>query len=157
MLTRHGLRAKQRAGTGPIDSTVPSHWRSQPLPNQHILTMSSEPPSGQVRAPKNGLSDRIKSVFMSRDNATRIRKRKQAVAVVWRYVNTLRCVTHLLPLCVCSPNYRLCLLAAGYLWLFALPLSQLGVNTYIDENALQPSQVPSSVFVRPMHANFVHL
>lgn len=44
-----------------------------------------------------------------------------------------------------SPNYRLALLAAGYLWLFALPLSQLGINTYIDENALQPSQVPEAV------------
>jgi len=56
-----------------------------------------------------------------------------------------------------SPNYRLALLAAGYLWLFALPLSQLGVDTYIDENALQPSQVPEAVFIRPTHIDFVHL
>ena len=37
---------------------------------------------------------------------------------------------------------RLGLLATGCLWLLALPLSMLHSGTYIDENALQPSQVP---------------
>ena len=51
---------------------------------------------------------------------------------------------HISPLSVDSPKpkHRLGLLSAGYIWLFALPLSQLTVSTYIDENALQPSQVP---------------
>ncbi|KAH9993783.1 Gaa1-like protein [Russula vinacea] len=81
--------------------------------------------SGQARAPANGWRDRIKSVLMSRDTASRIRKRRMIVARAWRHLNVL----------------RLGLLLAGYLWLFVLPLSQLGIDTYIDENALQPSQV----------------
>lgn len=52
-----------------------------------------------------------------------------------------------------SPNYRLGLLLAGYLWLFVLPLSQLGIDTYIDENALQPSQVPSAAPPRTMRTD----
>jgi hypothetical protein len=63
--------------------------------------------------------------------------------MVWRHLNVLRWVTLVSPLSLVSPSYRLGLLSAGYLWLFALPLSQLGIDTYIDENALQPSQVHS--------------
>jgi hypothetical protein len=40
-------------------------------------------------------------------------------------------------------------MAIGYLSLLALPLSRLATETYVDENALQPSQVPlasSSLF-----------
>ena len=37
--------------------------------------------------------------------------------------------------------YRLLLLAAGYAWMLAIPFPNLGRNTYIDENALQPGQV----------------
>jgi hypothetical protein len=37
-------------------------------------------------------------------------------------------------------------LAVGYFWLLALPLSHLGTDTYVDENALQPSQVPYLAF-----------
>jgi hypothetical protein len=74
-----------------------------------------------------------------------------------RHLNVLRCVTLVLPLSLVSTNYRLGLLSAGYLWLFALPLPQLGVGTYIDENALQPSQVPSSTSAHTMHADYVHV
>ncbi|KAI0306324.1 hypothetical protein B0F90DRAFT_735597 [Multifurca ochricompacta] len=87
--------------------------------------MSSEPPSGQASTSTNGLRDRIKRVLSSRDNASRIRKRKKVAKLVWQYLHVL----------------RLSLLVAGYLWLLVLPLSWLGERTYIDENALQPSQV----------------
>jgi hypothetical protein len=60
-------------------------------------------------------------------------------------------------LSVVSPKYRLGLLSAGYLWLLALPLSQLAVSTYIDENALQPSQVPLSPPAHIMCVNHVRL
>ena len=63
----------------------------------------------------------------------------------------VRCMSHFPA--VDSPSYRL----AGYLWQFALPLSQLGIHTYIDENALQPSQVPEADFIRPTHTDFVYL
>jgi hypothetical protein len=112
--------------------------------------MSSESSAAQVPPAKHGLRARIKRVFMSGGNATRIRKRRRAAAVAWRYVNVLRCVTHVLPLCVFSPDCRSGLLAVGYLWLFALPLSQLGKDTYIDENALQPSQVTNALLI--LHA-----
>ncbi|KAH8116816.1 Gaa1-like protein [Phellopilus nigrolimitatus] len=39
------------------------------------------------------------------------------------------------------PQIRVLLLAVGYLWLLVLPSSLLGRGIYIDENALQPSQV----------------
>ncbi|KAH9998091.1 Gaa1-like protein [Russula compacta] len=87
--------------------------------------MSSGSPSVQARALPNGLRDRVRRALTSRDNAARIRKRRKAAAVAWRYLNVI----------------RLGLLTAGYLWLLALPLPQLGIDTYIDENALQPSQV----------------
>jgi GPI-anchor transamidase subunit GAA1 len=64
---------------------------------------------------------------------------------------------HVSPLSVVSPNYRLGLLSAGYLWLFVLPLSQLGIDTYIDENALQPSQVPSAAPPHTIRTDYVYL
>lgn len=36
---------------------------------------------------------------------------------------------------------RVTLFAVGYLWMLAIPFPGLGRETYIDENALQPSQV----------------
>ena len=36
---------------------------------------------------------------------------------------------------------RVTLFIIGYLWMLVIPLPGLGRNTYIDENALQPSQV----------------
>ena len=74
-----------------------------------------------------------------------------------RHLNVLRCVTLVLPLSLFPTNYRLGLLSAGYLWLFALPLPQLGIDTYIDENALQPSQVPLSTSAHTMRADYVHV
>lgn len=145
LLTRlHAQRC--RADTGPTD------WRGVPGPCsvRVVSTMSSESPSGQARAPPKVWRDRIKSILISRDTASRIRKRRTIVARVWRYLNVIRWGTHVSPLSVVSPKYRLCLLSAGYLWLLVLPLSKLGINTYIDENALQPSQVPSSAL--PYHA-----
>jgi hypothetical protein len=147
MLTRHGVSRYGRHRAGPID------FRSQRRHFPTILSMSSESSSAQVPPAKYGLRARIKGVFMSGGNATRIRKRRRAAAVAWRYVNVFRCVTHVLPLCVCSLDCRSGLLAVGYLWLFALPLSQLGKDTYIDENALQPSQVPLCAFVYSTHAH----
>jgi hypothetical protein len=119
-------------------------------------TMSSESPSGQARPPPDGWRDRIKSVLMSRDAASRIRKRTKILARVRRYLNVLRWVMHVSHLSVISPKYRLGLLSAGYLWLLVLPLSQLGIDTYIDENALQPSQVPLSPPAHIMCIDHVH-
>jgi len=79
------------------------------------------------------------------------------IAVVWRYLNVLRCGIRFSPLHIASSKYRLCLLAIGYLWLLALPLSELGVDTYVDENALQPSQVPSPASLCSMRTDCVHL
>ena len=56
-----------------------------------------------------------------------------------------------------TPKHRLGLLSAGYLWLFALPLSQFTVSTYIDENALQPSQVPSAAPPHTIRTDYVYL
>ena len=39
------------------------------------------------------------------------------------------------------PHVRVFLLVLGYSWLAALASPRLGRNTYIDENALQPSSV----------------
>ncbi|KAH9981003.1 Gaa1-domain-containing protein [Lactifluus volemus] len=89
--------------------------------------MSSESPSERAQARSSGLGYRLKRIFMSRDHAARIRNRRRVVAVVWRYLNLLRAS----------------LMAIGYLSLLALPLSQLSTGTYVDENALQPSQVNS--------------
>ncbi|KAI9508310.1 Gaa1-domain-containing protein [Russula earlei] len=89
---------------------------------------SSESPSRQAPTPPHGLGrlrHNIKKSLLPGDNATRIRTRRRIVAFAWRYLDML----------------RLCLLSAGCLWLLTLPVSQLGVDTYIDENALQPSQV----------------
>jgi len=73
-------------------------------------------------------------------------------------VPTLRECAQVCDVCLTSRllihQIRLALLAAGYLWLFALLLSQLGIDTSIDENALQPSQVPEAVFICPTHADF---
>ena len=135
MLTR--VYALNYAGPSSGRSTPESRPSRRGAPR----TMSSEPPSVQARAPPNGWRDRIKSVLMSRDAASRTRKRRKIIAMVWRHLNVLRWVTLVSPLSLVSPSYRLGLLSAGYLWLFALPLSQLGIDTYIDENALQPSQV----------------
>lgn len=74
-----------------------------------------------------------------------------------RHLNVLRCVTLVLPLSLFPTNYRLGLLSAGYLWLFALPLPQLGIDTYVDENALQPSQVPLSTSAYTMRADYIHV
>ncbi|PPQ63089.1 hypothetical protein CVT24_005944 [Panaeolus cyanescens] len=39
------------------------------------------------------------------------------------------------------PKIIFCLFATGYLWMLLIPFPHLGRTTYIDENALQPSQV----------------
>jgi hypothetical protein len=150
MLTRHGV-SRSTGGPGPARSI-----RSQHGTSPRTLSMSSESSSAQAPPARDGLRARIKKVFMSGGNAARMRKRRRAAAVAWRYANVLRCVTQVLHLCVCSPDCRSGLLVVGYLWLFALPLSRLGKDTYIDENALQPSQVPLCAFVRSTHAHFVH-
>ncbi|KAH8989189.1 Gaa1-like protein [Lactarius hatsudake] len=90
---------------------------------QDKFTMSSSgiPPIGLV----DRIRRRIRQLRPSNDIAARIRKRKKVVAAVGKYLDVL----------------RLGLLATGCLWLLALPLSHLQSGTYIDENALQPSQV----------------
>src|SRR6266478_8048929 len=83
-------------------STIPGRLRADQLsskklrPSHRVLppTMSTASPSGQARAPPNGWRDRIKGVLMSRDTASRIRKRRKIAARAWQYVNVLRCVTH---------------------------------------------------------------
>jgi hypothetical protein len=90
VMTRHGY-SRQHAGRGRADRFQAQHGTS-PLSYRHILSMSTEESSAQVQPPKHGLRDRIKRLFMSGDNAARIRKRRKAAAVAWRYVNVLRCV-----------------------------------------------------------------
>ncbi|KAI9454996.1 Gaa1-domain-containing protein [Lactarius psammicola] len=75
--------------------------------------------------PPSALVDRIRRLLPSGDIAARIRKRRKVAAAVGQYLGVL----------------RLGLLVTGSLWLLALPLSRLQTGTYIDENALQPSQV----------------
>ena len=48
---------------------------------------------------------------------------------------------HLLSVSYAHDYVRIALFAVGYLWLLAIPSSQFGQRTYIDENALQPSSV----------------
>ncbi|EJU05177.1 hypothetical protein DACRYDRAFT_103672 [Dacryopinax primogenitus] len=40
-----------------------------------------------------------------------------------------------------SPYLQLACYLIGILWIFAIPLTELGKGTYVDENALQPGQV----------------
>ncbi|RDX56796.1 Gaa1-domain-containing protein [Lentinus brumalis] len=58
-------------------------------------------------------------------NAARIRRRQALANKAWQGL----------------PLIKLVLFAVGYLWLLAIPSSQFGQRTYIDENALQPGQV----------------
>ncbi|KAI0748103.1 Gaa1-domain-containing protein [Daedaleopsis nitida] len=58
-------------------------------------------------------------------NAARIQRRQALSRKLW----------HGLPL------IKALLFTVGYLWLLAIPSSQFGQRTYIDENALQPAQV----------------
>ncbi|KAI0721113.1 Gaa1-domain-containing protein [Cerioporus squamosus] len=58
-------------------------------------------------------------------NAARIRRRQALAKKAWQGL----------------PFIKLVLFTVGYLWLLAIPSSQFGQRTYIDENALQPGQV----------------
>jgi len=58
-------------------------------------------------------------------NSVRIRRRRKLIGAFWAGL----------------PSLIVALLAAGYLWMVAIPLPTLGQRTYIDENALQPGQV----------------
>ncbi|KAK7693461.1 hypothetical protein QCA50_003029 [Cerrena zonata] len=57
--------------------------------------------------------------------AAKVRRKNQINDIIWKSL----------------PSIRLSLLVAGYAWMLAIPLPNLGRNTYIDENALQPGQV----------------
>ncbi|KAF5373639.1 hypothetical protein D9758_000664 [Tetrapyrgos nigripes] len=75
----------------------------------------------------DGLRIRLRRI-LGRDgdaNLNRARRRKTLVSAISQRVTFLRLV----------------LLLAGYIWMLALPSSQLGRGIYIDENALQPGQV----------------
>ncbi|KAH9173624.1 Gaa1-domain-containing protein [Lactarius sanguifluus] len=91
------------------------------LQDKFTMSKSGIPPIGLI----DRIRQRIRKLRPSGDVAVRIRKRKRVAAAVGRYLDVL----------------RLGLLATGCLWLLALPLSHLQSGTYIDENALQPSQV----------------
>ncbi|KAI0273306.1 Gaa1-like protein [Gloeopeniophorella convolvens] len=71
------------------------------------------------------LRNRVRQLLARGDGSARVRRRMKLTAAIWRNLGVL----------------RFTLFAVGYLWLLALPLPQLGTGTYIDENALQPSQV----------------
>ncbi|PCH38174.1 Gaa1-domain-containing protein [Wolfiporia cocos MD-104 SS10] len=58
-------------------------------------------------------------------HVSKLRRRRKLIARLWETL----------------PAIILALLAFGHLWLLAIPLSQFGQRTYIDENALQPGQV----------------
>ncbi|KAH9035501.1 Gaa1-like protein [Lactarius pseudohatsudake] len=92
------------------------------LRDKFTMSSSGNPPIGLV----DRIRRRIRQLRPSGDIAARIRKRKKVATVVGKYLDVLS---------------RLGLLATGCLWLLALPLSHLQSGTYIDENALQPSQV----------------
>ena len=76
-------------------------------------------------------------------NEKRIRRRKAMVQLLTRRLTLIKSVSSFL---VCGYNgsliaNRVTLFAIGYLWMLVIPLPGLGRDTYIDENALQPSQV----------------
>ncbi|EDR14899.1 uncharacterized protein LACBIDRAFT_306134 [Laccaria bicolor S238N-H82] len=70
---------------------------------------------------------KIKAKFSATANAhqNRIRRQKAVVALL----------THRLPF------IKLALFLLGYVWMLSIPSTPLSMNTYIDENALQPAQV----------------
>ncbi|TDL21581.1 Gaa1-domain-containing protein [Rickenella mellea] len=71
-----------------------------------------------------GLLARLKSSLKSSE-ADRIRRRRAINGFISRAI----------------PFTRVLLFLVGYVWMLALPSPRLGRTTYIDENALQPSQV----------------
>ncbi|CAL1704592.1 unnamed protein product [Somion occarium] len=70
---------------------------------------------------------RLRRLLGTDENGTvmKIRRRNQFNNFIWKSL----------------PIIRLILLVAGYAWMLAIPLPNLGRKTYIDENALQPGQV----------------
>ncbi|TFK42427.1 Gaa1-like protein [Crucibulum laeve] len=58
-------------------------------------------------------------------NVARLRRRKAMISSLTRRL----------------PFFKFALFVVGYIWMLAIPSPRLGRGTYIDENALQPSQV----------------
>jgi hypothetical protein len=82
-------------------------------------------------------------------NEKRIRRRKNMVQLLTRRLTLIKSVSSFLACKIqCSiPATRVALFAIGYLWMLVIPFPGLGRATYIDENALQPSQVCSANLV----------
>ena len=77
--------------------------------------------------------------------AARVRRRRVLSAFLGRYLPHIRSVyktlyRHLYHLDVFPLIISVILYLVGFLWVFFLPSALLGRGTYIDENALQPSQ-----------------
>ncbi|OCH88182.1 Gaa1-domain-containing protein [Obba rivulosa] len=80
-----------------------------------------------VRDKASAVIGKLKSLILGTGdrNISRIRRRRKLTALLWKSL----------------PALIVTLLSAGYFWMLAIPLPQLGQRTYIDENALQPGQV----------------
>ncbi|KAJ8598060.1 Gaa1-like GPI transamidase component [Rhizopogon salebrosus TDB-379] len=74
-------------------------------------------------------------------NVARLRRRRQAAAILNRNVTKLTTA----------------LLIVGYTWMLIIPVSLLSQGTYIDENALQPSQVNTYWNWGDVHTADLHL
>ncbi|KAL4067915.1 Gaa1-like protein, partial [Scleroderma citrinum] len=72
--------------------------------------------------------DRIRTLLgrpQAKTSTTRLRRRKNAAAFIYKHLSKITTA----------------LLAGGYIWMSLIPMPLLSQGTYIDENALQPSQV----------------
>lgn len=74
-------------------------------------------------------------------NVTRLRRRRNAATFVYTNLSKITSVSLFLSLGLLTTAFRTALLAAGYIWMSLIPIPLLSQGTYIDENALQPSQV----------------
>jgi GPI-anchor transamidase subunit GAA1 len=89
--------------------------------------------------------EKLRAVFKGRDNrhASKIRRKRAISELCWKSWPTLRYINSMRVIQICLTGYifRLLLVVVGYLWLLTIPSTLHGQKTYIDENALQPSQV----------------
>ncbi|EMD38058.1 hypothetical protein CERSUDRAFT_104676 [Gelatoporia subvermispora B] len=91
------------------------------MPEQ--LPQENSIPRNQISRVVHKLKSRLRGT--GDRNVSRIRRRRKMTGLLWKSLPTLIVL----------------LLSAGYVWMLAIPIPQLGQRTYIDENALQPGQV----------------
>jgi glycosylphosphatidylinositol transamidase len=74
-------------------------------------------------------------------NEKRLRRRKAMVQLLARRLTLIKLVSSVQDVHIIFNGSRVSLFTVGYLWMLVIPFPGLGRNTYVDENALQPSQV----------------